>query len=177
MPPESSRRKYMNGHSNGHKNGNRQRLFDLHPDLQATLSIDPDEFSPITSKSRMASLRYAMAGWLYMLRYQKNIRLQTAATVLVFAVGLWLTLPPISWAILVTIITINWMAEFTNAALEAVVNLASPDLHPMARVCKDVAAAATLLAAVAAVIIGALVMGPPLLERIGPWLVTVLHIQ
>src|SRR5215471_19301389 len=101
-----------------------------------------------------------------MLRYQKNVRIQAIATIVVFAVGLWLQLPPISWAILIMMITMNWMAEFFNAALEAVVNLASPEIHPMARVAKDVAAATALLTAVASLIVGALVMGPPLLERI-----------
>ena len=152
-----------------------RRLFRPHPDIQATLSANPDEYSPITSKSRMASLRYALAGWLYMLRYQKNIRIQAVATLVIFAIGLWLTLPPVSWAILIMMITMNWMAEFFNAALEAVVNLASPDIHPMARVGKDVAAATALLAAVASVIVGALIIIPPLLERIVPWLVQTTH--
>jgi len=151
-----------------------RRVFAFHPDVEATLSTDPDEFSPITSKSRMASFRYALAGWLYMLRYQKNIRIQMVFTFLVFGVGLWLGLHPIDWAILIMMITMNWMAEFTNAAIEAVVNLASPGIHPMARVSKDVAAAVSLLAAVASVIVGALVMGPPLLERLTPLIVQVL---
>ncbi len=145
-----------------------RRLLAFHPDVQATLSTNPDEFSPITSKSRIASFRYALAGWLYMLRYQKNVRIQIVATVLVFAMGLWLALPPISWAILLLAITLVWMSEFINAAVEAVVNLASPELHPMARVSKDVAAATTLLAAVASTIIGALIMLPPFLEKVGP---------
>jgi diacylglycerol kinase (ATP) len=148
-----------------------RRLFALHPDVQATLSARPEDFSPITSKSRLASLRYALAGWLYMLRYSKNVRIQMVATLLVFGLGLWLSLPPLEWAILILTITINWMAEFINTALEAVVNLASPEIHPMARVCKDIAAAAALLTAVAAVIVGCLVFGPPLLDRAVPWII------
>ncbi len=148
----------------------RRRWFDFHPDVQATLATDPDQYSPITSKSRIASFRYALAGWLYMLRYQKNVRIQAVATIFVGIVGLWVGLPPLSWAILVLDITLIWMTEFINAAIEAVVNLASPDIHPMARVAKDVAAAAVLLGAVASVIVGALVLGPPLLERVGPLL-------
>src|SRR5258708_24192565 len=123
----------------------------------------------------MASLRYALAGWLYVLRYQKNTRIQAFFTVLVFAVGLWLGLHPLDWAILVVTITINWIAEFTNAALEAVVNVASPELHPMATVCKDVAAATALLAAVSSLIVGALIIGPPLLEKLAPLLVQILN--
>jgi len=146
----------------------------FHPDVQATLSTNPNHFSPLTSKSRMASLRYALAGWLYMLRYQKNTRIQAVASILVFVVGLWIGLHPLDWAILIVIITLNWMAEFINAALEAVVNLASPELHPLARVGKDVAAATSLLVATASVIVGVLVLGPPLLEKVGPFIVQTL---
>jgi diacylglycerol kinase (ATP) len=153
----------------------RRKLLSFHPDVAATLSAHPERFSPITSKSRIASLRYALAGWLFMLRYQKNVRIQAFFSMLVFALGLWLGLRPLDWAILILTITINWMAEFFNAALEAVVNLASPDIHPLARVSKDVAAATALLAAVASAIIGALILGPPLLERISPWLVGILQ--
>jgi diacylglycerol kinase (ATP) len=154
----------------------RRGPFSLHPDIEATLATDPDGFSPVTSKSRMASLRHALAGWLYMLRYQRNTRIQAVFSVLVFVVGLWLGLHPIEWAVLILTITINWLAEFINAALEAAVNLASPEIHPMARVCKDVGAAAVLLAAVAGLIIGVLIMGPPLLERVAPWILRVFHL-
>ncbi len=147
------------------------RRWALHPDIQATLDAKPENYSPITSKSRFASFRYALAGWLYMLRYSKNLRIQGVATILVFGVGLWLSLSPMAWAILVLTITINWMAEFINTALEAVVNLASPEIHPMARVCKDIGASAALITAVAAVIVGFLVLGPPFFERTGAWLI------
>jgi diacylglycerol kinase (ATP) len=145
---------------------NLNTLLDLHPDVRATLETNPDDYSPITSKSRMSSFRYALAGWLWMLKTQKNIRIQAVVSVLVFALGLWLRLEPMAWAILILAILINWMAEFVNAAIESAINLASPEIHPVARVGKDVAAAAVLLAAVAAAMIGALIMGPPLLDRV-----------
>ena len=70
------------------------------------------------------------------------------------------------WAIIFTTITMVWMAEFLSTALEAVVDLASPEQHPLAKVGKDVGAAAVLLSALAAVIIGFLVLGPPLWARL-----------
>ncbi|MBO9308446.1 MAG: diacylglycerol kinase family protein [Chloroflexi bacterium] len=148
----------------------RRPLLIFHPDTLATLNARPEDYSPIVSESRLKSLRYALAGWLYMLRYQKNTRIQAVFSVAAMALALWLGLPPRDWAALVIIITMNWMAEFINAALEAAVNLASPQLHPMARVCKDVGAAAVLLAAVAAVLVGAFIFAPPLLERLVPLL-------
>jgi diacylglycerol kinase len=144
--------------------------FQLHPDVKATLAAHPDDYSPITSRSRWKSLRYALAGWLYMLKYGKNTRIQAVFSILVFVLGLWLGLTPITWSILILTITINWVAEFINGAVEAAINLASPDIHPMARVGKDVAAATSLVAAVASAVIGALLLLPPLLERVGPWL-------
>jgi len=104
----------------------RKPLLVWHPDTLETLNAHPDNYSPITSKSRLKSYRYAMAGWLYMLRYQKNTRIQAVFSIAVFVVALWLGLPPRDWAVLILIITINWMAEFINAALEAAVNLATP---------------------------------------------------
>jgi len=53
-------------------------------------------------------------------------------------------------------------AEFMNTAIEAVVDLASPDKHPLAKIGKDVGAAAVLVAALAAILIGLLILGPPL---------------
>jgi diacylglycerol kinase len=58
-----------------------------------------------------------------------------------------------------------WVAEFVNTSVEAVVDLLSPDIHPLAKVAKDVAAAAVLIAALAAVVIGLLILGPPLWKK------------
>jgi diacylglycerol kinase len=154
-------------------NGRRQRAADwlqFHPDVRETLSIDPDRYSPVTSKSRFTSFRYALAGWLFMLKYGKNTRIHIVFSVLVLAVGWWLGLTPLEWSIIILTILINWVTEFVNGAIEAAINLASPQIHPMARVGKDVAAGASLVAAVASAIIGGLIMLPPLLERVLPTL-------
>jgi diacylglycerol kinase len=135
-------------------------------DLTSTMKIDPDQFSPITSTSRKASLGYALAGWLYMLRRQKNTRIQAVASIGVALLALWLQVDFIGLAMLVLAITIVWMAEFLNAAVEAAINLSAPDLHPMAKVGKDVASAAVLLGVVASVLVGLLVLGPPLVQRL-----------
>jgi diacylglycerol kinase len=118
------------------------------------------------STSRIDSFRHAFAGWAYVLRTQRNSWIHAAFTVGVVGVGLWLQLDLLSWALIVVAIGLVWMAEFTNTALEAVVDLASPDLHPLAKSGKDVAAAAVLTAAATAVVIGFLVLGPPLLDKL-----------
>jgi diacylglycerol kinase len=142
----------------------RKRVFDA---LTSTMRIDPNQYSALSnSPNRVESLGYALAGWLYMLRHQKNTRLMAVASIIIFGVALWLQIDFTGWAILILTITAVWMAEFLNAAVEAVVNLTSPDFHPMAKVAKDVAAAAVLLAAVASILIGLLILGPPLLAKL-----------
>lgn len=80
--------------------------------------------------------------------------------------GWWLSLSWLEWAVIVLVVTLVWTVEFINTALEAVVDLASPQQHPLARVAKDVAAAAVLLASVGSVVIGLLILGPPLWARL-----------
>lgn len=139
----------------------------VYEQLTSTARIDPDQYAAQTSPSRLASLGYALAGWIYMLRRQKNTRLMSVASIVVLLLALWLGLPPLELAILILTITIVWLTEFLNAGIEAAVDLASPQVHPMAKVGKDVAAAAVLLGVVASVLIGLLLLGPPLLARLG----------
>lgn len=101
-----------------------------------------------------------------MLRSQRNAWIHACFTVGVVLLGLWLGLGRYDWALLAIVIGLVWMAEFVNTSLEAVVDLASPDLHPLAKAGKDVAAAAVLTGAITSVIVGGLILGPPLLSKL-----------
>jgi len=68
--------------------------------------------------------------------------------------------------VLILTTAVVFAAEFMNTAIEAVVDLASPEFHPLAKIGKDVGAAAVLVAALAAILIGLLILGPPLLEKL-----------
>ncbi len=100
------------------------------------------------------------------IRTQQNAWIHLLATLCVVVLAAWLGLPLRDWAVLILAIAIVWMAEFLNTALEAVVDLASPERHPLGKVGKDVGAAAVLVAAVSAAILGFLILGPPLWERV-----------
>lgn len=143
---------------------NSTRVIDA---LTDTAKIDPDQYSPLTSPNRIESLGYAIAGWIYMLRRQKNTRIQAVASIGILVVAFWLKIGLTEWAVLILAITIVWMAEFVNAAVEAAINLSTSEFHPMAKVGKDVASAAVLLGVVASVLVGLLILGPPLLRRFG----------
>lgn len=116
-------------------------------------------------RSRLRSFGPAFAGWWYVLRTQRNAWVHALASVTAFATAWWLGLGRRDWALLVFAIALVWTAEFINTALEALVDLHSPEQHPLAKVGKDVGAAAVLAAALAAVVIGLLVLGPGVWER------------
>lgn len=117
-------------------------------------------------RSRALSFRYAFAGWWFVIRTQRNAWIHAAVSIAVVIVSFWLGLSPHEWAVIVLAIAMVWTAEFLNTALEAVVDLASPQQHYLARVGKDVGAAAVLIAAGSSALIGFLILGPPLWDRL-----------
>jgi len=118
-------------------------------------------------KSRSRSFRYAFTGWWFVIRTQRNAWIHTVVSLAVLVVSFWLRLDRHDWAIIIIAIALVWTAEFLNTALEVVVDLASPKQNQLARVGKDVGAAAVLIAAVSAALIGILILGPPLWARLG----------
>lgn len=116
--------------------------------------------------SRIAAFGHAFRGWWYVLMTQQNAWIHSLFATAVILVGLWLGLKPIDWAVIVLTIAMVFTAEFINTAIEAVVDLASPVHHPLAKVGKDVGAGAVLVSALAGVVIGLLILGPPLWARI-----------
>ena len=119
-------------------------------------------------RSRIRSFKHALSGWIFVIRTQQNAWIHLLATLSVVLMAAWLRLPLRDWAVLILAVAIVWTAEFLNTALEAVVDLASPERHPLGKVGKDVGAAAVLVAAVSAAILGFLILGPPLWERLSP---------
>ena len=112
--------------------------------------------------SRIHAFGHAFHGLQYVLRTQRNAWIHALVTALVLLLAFILELPARDWAVLFLTIAMVWTAEFINTALEAVVDLASPRHHPLAKVGKDVGAAAVLIASLTAVLVGLLVLGPPL---------------
>lgn len=117
--------------------------------------------------NRKRSFIYAFQGLRTILRTQANMRIHLFVAALVVAVGWWLELGRTDWCLLVLAIIMVLVAESFNTALEFLTDLVSPDYHLLAKHTKDTAAAAVLLMAIGAVVLGLLVLGPPLLQRLG----------
>jgi diacylglycerol kinase len=113
-------------------------------------------------KKFIHSFAVAIFGIGFALRTQSHMRFHAVAGLIACCLGLIVSLEPLEWAIILLAIAVVISAEMINTAVEQAVNLASPDIHPVAKVAKDVAAGAVLVAAAISAIIGLLILGPPL---------------
>ncbi|MEA5421886.1 diacylglycerol kinase family protein [Synechococcus sp. CCY9201] len=115
-----------------------------------------------------SSFRYAAQGVIYGFRSQRNFRIHVGTGVVVFSLGLWLGLSADRLAVLVLTVATVLVLELLNTATEAVVDLAiGRSFHPLAKIAKDCAAAAVLVAALASLLVAGLLLLPPLMLRLG----------
>ena len=113
---------------------------------------------------RMRSFGHAFRGLRVLLQTQHNARIHAVATLLVVAAGVLFGISPVDWALVALAVAGVWAAEALNTAIEFLVDLASPEHHPLAAKAKDVAAGAVLLAAIGSLAVGVLVFGPHVLK-------------
>lgn len=128
--------------------------------IVGTMNIDPGKHSPVKNLSRLASLKYAIAGLLYVLRREQSIQFASVVTLLIVGLAAWVRIDLSQWAFITLALGGVWVTECLNTAIEASINLGTSDPHPMAKIGKDVASAATLAAAVVFVIVVGLVLAP-----------------
>ncbi len=116
--------------------------------------------------SLIASFRYAFVGVRYLLWTQRNAKIQSAIGMAAIGLGVVLGIDRYEWLALLVTITLVIAAEGVNTALEAIVDLTSPEYHTLAKIAKDVGAGTVLITAIASVIIGIVLFLPHLLPLI-----------
>lgn len=114
------------------------------------------------SASLLHSFKYAFEGIWYVLRSQRNAKIHLGVTLAVILLGLFLRLSALHWAVLLVTIGMVFAAEMFNTVIEALIDLVSPNYHPLAKIAKDAAAGAVFILAMMSVLVGLLVLGPPL---------------
>jgi diacylglycerol kinase (ATP) len=119
------------------------------------------------SSNLVRSFRHAFEGFWFLLRTQRNARIEFCIGALVCGMGAWLRLGRMEWAVLSLTIALVLILEGVNTAIEAVVDLAWPNPHPLAKAAKDLSAATVLIAAIASAAVGILILGPQILQRLG----------
>lgn len=99
-------------------------------------------------------------------RGQDSFVVHLPVTAAVVALAAWLRLPATDWCLLILAIGLVLTAELVNSALEHLVRAVHPDRHTLIGEALDIASAAVLIATVAAVIVGLVVLAPPLCQRL-----------
>ena len=110
------------------------------------------------------SFGYAFSGIAQLVRQQRNAQIHVLITLIVCAASWAWGLSRIEWLILIVTIMVVLGMEAVNTAIESVVDLASPQFHPLAKQAKDIAAGGVLLVAIGAVGVGLLLFGTRLLN-------------
>jgi diacylglycerol kinase len=112
------------------------------------------------------SFGYAFEGIAYVVRTQRNMRVHLVIAGLVVVAGILLRVTAVEWAIIALTMGVVFASEMVNTVAELAVDLLTEEYHPMAKVAKDVSAAAVLVTAVAAVAVGVAIFGPRLWELV-----------
>ncbi len=115
---------------------------------------------PFSLQARLRSVGFALAGLRFMLRTQHNAWVHLAASVAVLAIGIRLRVSVDDWRWLVIAVALVWVGEAMNTAFEHLCDVVRPEFHLSVKRCKDVAAGAVLICALAAAALGALTLLP-----------------
>ncbi|RCX22776.1 undecaprenol kinase [Fontibacillus phaseoli] len=118
-------------------------------------------------RSWSATFRNAWNGIWNSLKTERNMRIHVAAAIIVLLAAFFFGLPFRDIALLLLVISLVITAELLNTAIEAAVDLVTPEWHRLAKVAKDAAAGAVLIAAAFAVLIGILLFYGPVLSWLG----------
>ena len=113
------------------------------------------------------SFKYAFEGMLQAYIGEQNLKIHTVIAVLVIIFGFILKISYMEWLVCLILIGLVLMAEFFNTSIEYLVDLASPEVHPLAKATKDTASAGVLMMAIISAIIGLIIFVPKLISFIG----------
>lgn len=115
-------------------------------------------------KKMIKSFGFAFQGILYTIKTQGNFRFHLLASIIVVSCGFYFKIKTIDWLFLLLCIGLVLFAELLNTAIESTIDLCSPEIHPLAKVAKDTAAAAVLVLAIMSAIIGLIIFSPYVLQ-------------
>ena len=121
----------------------------------------------IDNKRLVNSFKYAFEGIRQTYIGEQNLKIHTFIAILVIVFGFFLKISYVEWLVCLVLIGLVLMAEFFNTAVEYVVDLASPKVHPLAKAAKDTASAGVLMMAIISALIGGVIFIPKLIDFIG----------
>jgi len=100
------------------------------------------------------SFNYAKEGIIYTLKTQSNMRAHFTITVVVLLLGLFLQISKLELLLLIFTISLVIITEMINTAIETTIDLITDQYHELAKIAKNVAAAAVMIASLNAIVVG-----------------------
>ena len=114
-------------------------------------------------KKFINSFSYPIKGLRYAYKNEQNLAFDVGMALIVVIFGFLFKVTKYEWAILVLTIGLVISCELINTAIEAVVDLVTEEYHPLAKVAKDTSAAAVLVFAIVAIIVGLIIFVPKII--------------
>ena len=134
--------------------------------ILGTMNIEPKGGGASKNPNRLSSLKYGVAGLLYLLKREQSIQLAMVVTLITIVIGLWLQISSFYWAMLVLALGAVWITEALNTAIEAAIDLGTEEVHPMAKIGKDVASTASLIAVIVFMTVVFFILVPRIVDRV-----------
>jgi diacylglycerol kinase (ATP) len=125
--------------------------------------MTPNKFS---LKSRLRSFRFAFNGLLLLLKNEHNSRIHLLAAIIVIVLGVIMKLDHYEWSLLVIVIGAVFLTELLNSSIESLADLIDPKWNELIMRAKDYGAAAVLISAIVAIVVGGLIFIPKFLDLI-----------
>ena len=114
-------------------------------------------------KKLINSFKYAMEGIISSFKTERNMKIHVLAMIIVIILGIYVKLNVTEWCIITIAIVLVIAGELYNTAFETVVDMISPEKNPKAKLIKDISAAAVLVLAIGAAVIGGIIFIPKFL--------------
>lgn len=109
------------------------------------------------------SVKYALEGIGICIKKERNFRIHLVMMMAVIICGIFFGINKIEWMICLILFALVISLEMVNTSIEAIVDLYTPQFHPLAKIAKDTAAGAVLVSAIFSAIIGLMIFVPKLL--------------
>lgn len=117
-------------------------------------------------KSRLESFRFALNGLLLLLKNEHNSRIHILAAIIAIVMGIIMKLDHYEWSLLVIVIGAVFLTELLNSSIESLADLIDPEWNELIMRAKDYSAAAVLISAIVAIVVGGLIFIPKFLDLI-----------
>lgn len=120
--------------------------------------------SDLDGRKKGIGFSFAWNGLIQIIKLEKNIKIHFFITVLVLCAGVFFHVSLMEWTILVLVVGFVLVTEIINSVIERVMDYLNPEIHPSAKLIKDISAGAVLLSAIISIVIGLIIFLPKCIE-------------